>query len=108
MVCWLPEGDLECLVALTLANFFGCCASSIFSVPLTLVKWGPDEQGHLTIEFGTSVFKTSPLYPMEWLALHELPGLFKVVLTFVVRKGQWGREFLFRPLVLARGQAAAW
>ena len=35
--------------------------------------------------------------------------MFKVVLTFVVaRKGQWEREFLFGPLVPARGQAAAW
>ena len=61
MACGLPEGDLECLVALTLANFFGWWASSIFSVPLTSVKWAPDERAHPTIQFGTSVFKASPL-----------------------------------------------
>ena len=109
LACGLPEGDLECLVALTVANFFGWRASSVFSVPLTSVQRGPDERGHPTIEFGTSVFKASPLYPVGRLALQELPGLFKVVLTFVVaRKGQREREFLFGPLASARGQAAAW
>ena len=55
---------------------------------------GPDEWGHPTIEFGTSVFKASPLYPVRRLVLQELPGLFKVVLTFVVaHKGQQEREF---------------
>ena len=107
--CGLPEGDLECVVALTLANFFGWRASSVFLVPLTSVRRGPDERGCPTLEFGTSVFKASPLYPVGRLALRELPGLFKVVLTFVVaRKGQLGREFLFGPVVPARGQAAAW
>ena len=73
------------------------------------VQRDPDERGHPTIEFGTSVFKASPLYPVGRLALQELPGLFKVVLTFVVaRKGQQEREFLFGPLVSARGQAATW
>ena len=95
MACGLPEGNLECMVALTLANFFGWCTSSVFSVPLALVKWHPDEHGHPTVEFETSVFKVSPLYPVSWLALQELPGLFKVVLTFVVAcKGQRGWEFL--------------
>ena len=109
LACGLPEGDLECLVALTVANFFGWYASSVFSVPLTAIQRGPDEWGHPTIEFGTSVFKASPLYPGGRLALQELPGLFKVVLTFVVaRKGQREREFLFGPLESARGQAAAW
>ena len=109
LACGLPEGDLECLVALTVANFFGCRASSVFSVPFMSVQWGPDERGHHTIEFGTSIFKASPLYPVGRLALQELPGLFKVVLTFVVaRKGQRGRKFLFGPLASARGQAAAW
>ena len=99
LACGLPEGDLECLVALTLASFFGWRASSVFSVPLTSVKWGPDERGHPTIEFDTSVFKSSPLYPVGRLVLQELPGLFKVVLTFVVaRKGHREREFLFGPL----------
>ena len=108
MACGLPEGDLECLVALTVANFFGWRASPVFSVPLTSVQWGPDERGHSTIEFGTSVFKASPLYPVGRLALQELPGLFKVVLTFVVaRKGHRAQEFLFGPLESARGQAAA-
>ena len=102
-------GDLECLVALTLANFFGWCANSIFSVPLTSLKWGPDERGHPTIEFEMPVFKASLRYPVGRLDLQELPGLFKVVLTFVVaQKGQRGRELLFGPLALARGQAAAW
>ena len=77
------------MAALTVANFFGWHASSVFSVPLTSVQRAPDEQGHPTIEFGTSVFKASPLYPVGRLALQELPGLFKVVLTFVVaHKGQ--------------------
>ena len=90
LACGLPEGDLECLVALTVANFFGWRASSVFSVPLTSVQRGPDERGHPTSEFGMSVFKASPLYPVGRLALQELPALFKVVLTFVVaRKGQW-------------------
>ena len=31
----LPDGDLECLVALTLVSFFGWHVSSIFSVSLT-------------------------------------------------------------------------
>ena len=92
---------MECLVALTMANFFGWHASSVFSVPLTSVQWGPDEWGHPTIEFGTSVFKASPLYPVGRLALQELPGL-------VARKGQRGCGFLFGPLESARGQAAAW
>ena len=91
IACKLPKGDLECLVALTLANFFGWHASSVFSVPLTLVKRGPDERGHPTIKSDTSVFWVSPLHPVRQLALQELPGLFKVVLTFVVaRKGQRG------------------
>ena len=91
---------MECLVALTVANFFGWRASSVFSVPLTSVQRGPDEWGHPTIEFGTSIFKDSPLYPVGGLALQELPGLFKVVLTFVVAcKGQREWEFLFGPLV---------
>ena len=109
LACGLPEGDLECLVALTVANFFGWRASSVFSVSLTSVQRGPDERGHPTIEFGTSVFKASPLYPVGRWALQELPGLFKVVLTFVVAcKGQQEREFLFGPLASARGGAAAW
>ena len=92
-----------------MANFFGWHASFVFSVPLTSVQRGPDERGHPTIEFGMSVFKAFPLYPVGRLALHELPGLFKVVLTFVVEhKGQREREFLFGPLTSARGQAAAW
>ena len=92
-----------------MANFFGWCASSVFSVPLTSVQRGPDERGHPTIEFGTSVFKASPLYPVGRLVLQKLPGLFKVVLTFVVAcKGQREREFLFGPLASAGGQAAAW
>ena len=96
MACRLPEGVLEYLVALTLANLFSLRASSIFSVPLTSVKWGPDERWHPTIEFSISVFKASPLYLVGWLALQELPGLFKVVLTFMVAcKEQRGQEFLF-------------
>ena len=55
--------------------------------------------GNATIKFGMSVFKASPLYPVGRLALQELPGLFKVVLTLVVaRKGQREWEFLFGPL----------
>ena len=46
---------------------------------------------------------------MGRLALQELPGLFKVVLIFVVAcKGQREWEFLFGPLASARGHAAAW
>ena len=83
-----------------MANFFGWHASSVFSVSLTLVKCGPDEQGHTPIEFGKSVFKASPLYPVGQFALQELPGLFRVVLTFVVAyKGQLGGEFLFGLVV---------
>ena len=49
------------------------------------------------------------LYLVGSLALQELPGLFKVVLTLVVAwKGQLGQEFLFGQVVVARGQAAAW
>ena len=73
------------------------------------MKRGPDERGHPTIEFDTAIFKASPLYPVGRLALQELPGMFKVVLIFVVAcKGQWGQDFLFGPLALTRGQAAAW
>ena len=97
------------MVALTVANFFGWRASPVFSVPLTSVQRGTDERGHPTIEFGMSVFKASPLYPVGRLELQELPGLFKVVLTFVVaHKGQREREFLFGPLASAWGRAAAW
>ena len=84
MVCGLPEGDLKCLVAFTLANFFGWHAGSIFLVPLTLVKHGPDEEGYLALEFGTSVFKASHLYPVGCFELQELPGLLKLVFAFVV------------------------
>ena len=46
---------------------------------------------------------------MSHLALRELPGLFQVVVTFVMaRRGQLGWEFLSGPVASARGQAAAW
>ena len=109
MACGLPEGDLECVVALTLANFFGWHAGSVFSVLFISVKLGPDKRGYPTIEFGTSVFKASPLYPVRRLALQDLLGLFKVVCAFVVAcKGQLGQEFSYGPVALTRGQAATW
>ena len=56
----LPDDHLECIVGLTLASFFGWQASSIYSVPIGSIHQGPLEHGCPTIEFGTSVFKSSP------------------------------------------------
>ena len=52
MAFGLPDRDLECVVALTLAIFFGWHAISVFSVQFTLVKRSPDELGHPMIKFG--------------------------------------------------------
>ena len=82
-----------------MANVFGWHACSVFLVLLTSVKYGLDERGHPALEFGMSVFKAYPLYPVGCLAVRELPGLFKVVLTFVVaQREQLGLEFLFGPV----------
>ena len=80
----LPDDHLDCIVGLTLASLFGWRASSIYSVPIVSIHQGPLERGCSTIEFSTSVFKTSPIFAMGWLVLEELLGLFKVVLQFVV------------------------
>ena len=73
-------------MGLTLASFFGWQASIVYSVPIDSIHQGPLEHGCPTIEFGISVFKASPIYPVGWLALGGLTGLFRVVLQFVVHR----------------------
>ena len=53
-------------------------------MPIASIHQGPLEHAYPTIEFGTSVFKASPIYPVGRLVLGGLPGLFRAVLQFVV------------------------
>ena len=73
-------------MGLTLNSYLGWRASSIYSVPISCIHQGPLEHRCPSIEFGTSVFKVSPIYPVGWLASGGLLALFKAVVQFSVHR----------------------
>ena len=83
----LPNDHLECIVGPTLASLFGWRASSVYSVPIASIHQGPLERGCSNIEFSTSVFKASPIYPVGWLALGGFPGSLERFCSFLCIAG---------------------